>query len=439
MPPAESFAADIAWPLGGFFLLGAAANLVVAWRAWRRGARGRAGLWLGVAAVFAYGACRAAAGVPPQLPEAVKHALNALATPAAVTLGSAALLAGCYLARRRLVVPCVAWAALCASLLLLGLSAADPHFAALVLAPDHIAIVGMVYLLGLFTWVAAAQAVENDRRAAEGRPPVEKEDREREKVLVWPDLVYTELICAVLVGVLLLAWSLAVPAPLEGPADPMVTPNPAKAPWYFVGLQELLVYADAWYAGVVVPCLIVLGLMAIPYLDRNPEGSGYYAIRPRRFAYLVFQFGFLQLWILLILVGMFLRGPDWESFGPFEPREPRHAEAAVGVRLSEAFWEGLVGREAPQPARGASGIARFGAVLWREVPGVVVLGLYFLAVPPLLGRTWLAGLRERLGRARYAVAVVLLLFMLTLPLKMLLRWTFGLSYILTMPEYLLNF
>ena len=101
-----------------------------------------------------------------------------------------------------------------------------------------------------------------------------------------------------------------------------LTPNPSKAPWYFVGLQELLTYSDAWNVGVVVPALAILGLMAIPYLDRNPTGSGYYSIRGRRFACFVFLFGFLQLWILPILIGTFLRGPNWSYFGLYEVRDP---------------------------------------------------------------------------------------------------------------------
>ena len=116
-------------------------------------------------------------------------------------------------------------------------------------------------------------------------------------MLVWPDLVYIELICMVLVTAGLIVWSLLLRAPLEEPANPVITPNPAKAPWYFLGLQEMLVFFDASIAGVTYPALIILGLCAIPYLDMNPRGNGYYTIAERKFAYVVFQFGFLQLWI----------------------------------------------------------------------------------------------------------------------------------------------
>ena len=60
--------------------------------------------------------------------------------------------------------------------------------------------------------------------------------------------------------------------------------NPSKAPWYFLGLQEMLVYFDPWIAGVVMPSIIMIGLMVFPYVDSNPLGNGYYTYRQRRFA-----------------------------------------------------------------------------------------------------------------------------------------------------------
>ncbi|MGC3968100.1 MAG: hypothetical protein QM775_12235 [Pirellulales bacterium] len=76
----------------------------------------------------------------------------------------------------------------------------------------------------------------------------------------------------------MLVWALALQAPLEEPASSVKTPNPSKAPWYFLGLQEMLVYYDPWYAGVVLPSIVVFGLMAIPFLDFNKAGNGYYTI-----------------------------------------------------------------------------------------------------------------------------------------------------------------
>ncbi len=424
----------------GLYLTAGVVNVAAAVHVWRRGSRRRwAVAWLVVAGGFATLAWLTFGGSPlVVMPEAVKRTLDAALGPATFSLACFAALLALYWGRRFFVRPAVAWAGLNGSLLFLGLSLTDAEFAAIVGKPDNVPIVAMVYLLGFFTWLAAAQAVENDRKAQQGSAPSEKQLGG--KVFVWPDLVYTELICMVLVTVVLLVWSLALKAPLEQPANPVVTPNPSKAPWYFLGLQELLIYSDAWNVGIVVPCLIVLGLMAVPYLDVNPRGSGYYTIRQRRFAYLVFQFGFLQLWVLLILIGTFMRGPNWSFFGLYEVRDPHKLEVLQNVKLSECFWETIVGREqVPEVPADGRAFVRLAHIAWREIAGLVLMGLYFVGLPPLLGRTALRGLRQQVGLGRYTLMVLLLLMMATLPLKMFLRWAFNLSYVVSIPEYLLNF
>src|SRR5437773_346033 len=97
-----------------------------------------------------------------------------------------------------------------------------------------------------------------------------------DKIHTWPHLVRNEFLISIGIILLLIVWSLLVDAPLEEPANPTRTPNPSKAPWYFLGLQEMLVFFDPWHAGVVLPTFIILGLMVIPYLDINPAGNGYY-------------------------------------------------------------------------------------------------------------------------------------------------------------------
>ncbi len=108
------------------------------------------------------------------------------------------------------------------------------------------------------------------------------------------------MLVAMIVVAGLLLWSVLLDAPLEEHANPNLTPNPAKAPWYFLGLQEMLLYFDPWIAGVALPGLIIVGLIALPYLDINPKGNGYFSFSERRYAILIFCFGFLFLWILLI-------------------------------------------------------------------------------------------------------------------------------------------
>src|ERR1700694_6065816 len=129
-----------------------------------------------------------------------------------------------------------------------------------------------------------------------------------DKVHTWPYLVRAEFIAGCVLLLVLLVWSITVDAPMEDPANPTKTPNPSKAPWYFLGLQEMLVYFDPWIAGVVLPSLIIVGLMVIPYIDTNPKGNGYFTFKERKVEITLFLFGFLILWVTLVMLGTFLRG-----------------------------------------------------------------------------------------------------------------------------------
>jgi hypothetical protein len=193
-------------------------------------------------------------------------------------------------------------------------------------APDNVPIVAMLFLVPFFTWLGIKQAVANDRliEELESDPKLAKTHHRKvepwrpgwaREVHVWPYLVRVEFLATVIVTVILFVWSITLNAPLEEPANPNLTMNPSKAPWYFLGLQEMLVYFDPWIAGVVMPSIIMVGLMVFPYVDSNPLGNGYYTLRQRRFALWMFGAGFLQ-WILLIVIGTFIRGPGWIWFWP---------------------------------------------------------------------------------------------------------------------------
>jgi hypothetical protein len=138
-----------------------------------------------------------------------------------------------------------------------------------------------------------------------------------EKVEVWPNLVKREYIAAAACLLFILVWSILMNAPLDTIANPNVTPNPSKAPWYFVGLQELLVYFDPWIAGVILPNLIIVGLMAIPYIDTNPKGVGVYNWKERPFANSLFMLG-VSMWFILIYIGYACRGPNFFWYWPWE-------------------------------------------------------------------------------------------------------------------------
>jgi hypothetical protein len=193
-------------------------------------------------------------------------------------------------------------------------------------APDNVPIVAMLFLVPIFTWMGIKQSLANDRliKELEQDPKLAKTHHRKaepwrpgwaRELHVWPYLVRIEFLVAVIVTVILFVWSITLNAPLEEPANPNLTMNPSKAPWYFLGLQEMLVYFDPWIAGVVMPSIIMVGLMVFPYVDSNPLGNGYYTLRQRRFAVSMFGIGFLQ-WILLIVIGTFIRGPGWIWFWP---------------------------------------------------------------------------------------------------------------------------
>jgi hypothetical protein len=397
-------------------------------------------LWTVVAVVYVLLAALAAGGnleTMPQMPQWFRDLANASSKATIYSIGTTAVLAVLYIFRAWFVRPTVAWTIWNLMLLFLGLSMPDPNFYAIVAKPDNVPIVALVFLLAFFTWIATYRAVANDRRKEEGLPPVEKLDDE--KVLVWPDLVYTEMICMIALSALLIFWAIWLQAPLEEPASSVKTPNPSKAPWYFLGLQEMLVYYDPWMAGVVLPSLIIVGLMAIPYIDFNKRGNGYYTIKERRFAYIVFQLGFLELWVTLIVLGTLLRGPNWNFFGPYEYWDAHKVEALTNVNLSDMFWMSLMQKSLPVAPPNSTWYVQLGYILQREWLGIALVLGYFIALPPLMAVTVFRGFYRRMGFIRYMVLANLLLFMMALPIKMVLRWTINLKYLIAIPEYFLNF
>ncbi len=300
----------------------------------------------------------------------------------------------------------------------------DPNFRLIITKPDNVPIVGLIFLLVFFVWYGMREGVLNDRRIAAGQGPIEKAESDR--VWVWPDLVYTELISLIVCSVILIVWSILLKAPLEQPANRALTPNPSKAPWYFLGLQEMLVYFDPWLAGVVLPSLIIVGLICIPYIDKNPKGNGYYTFKERKAEVTLFLFGFAILWVSLIVLGTFLRGPNWNFFGPFEFWDIHKLEALTNVNLSDYIWVRALRTGLPTN--------------WfiREIFGIVLVLAYVFVVPVALGKSWFKKYYEKLGAPRYYVGAFLFIMMMALPIKMLLRWLINLKYIVAIPEFFFN-
>jgi menaquinol-cytochrome c reductase cytochrome b/c subunit len=138
------------------------------------------------------------------------------------------------------------------------------------------------------------------------------EARQEDKVNVWPHLLLREAVAAFAMFAFVTVFSMVVNAPLRELANSNLTPNPSKAPWYFLGLQELLRYFHPMVAGVTIPGIALLALMATPYFDKNPS------MRPenRKLAILMFTM-FMMFWAILVLSGSFFRGPSFEWVWPW--------------------------------------------------------------------------------------------------------------------------
>lgn len=357
--------------------------------------------------------------------ETFKETVNTFSSPVTIFTG-AVLLFGLLVAFPKFFTSTpVASLLLFLVLAFFGVGLTDAHFRTIVSTPDNVPIVGMLFIFGYFTWFALRKAVDNDERLAAGKPTREKEEAE-EKVMVFPYLIYIEFVAALFYSILLVLWSLFLKAPLEDPANPSVSPNPSKAPWYFLGLQEMLVYYDPWIAGVLLPTMIILGLCAIPYIDNDPKASGFYSYKGRRRGVIIFLFGFWILWVLLIIVGTFLRGPNWNFFGPFEKWDVHKLVPLVNVNLSEFVFIKWLGAGLPRQ--------------WylRELPGIFLLLIYFTLPTFVLAKTVFKKFVAAYGGVRFSIYMILLLTMVALPIKMYLRWAFNLKYLVAIPEYFFN-
>ena len=238
-----------------------------------------------------------------------------------------------------------------------------------------------------------------------------------DKIYTWPHLVRGEFLVMLFVLVAMTLWSLLVDAPLEEPANPARTPNPSKAPWYFLGLQEMLVYFDPWYAGVVLPTFIIIGLMVIPFIDINTKGNGYYTFKDRKWEIMTFILGFHVLWVVTIIIGTFFRGPGWNLFWPWQRWDPHKVVALTNVDLP--YLVGL---------RDYWVMAGFGLTLVLFY-FIFSLWLFYKWIIWVKGKEFMI----RWGAVRFAITAFLFVTMMALPVKMFLRLVFNIKYIMVTP------
>ena len=190
--------------------------------------------------------------------------------------------------------------------------------------PDNVPIFGVMILIPFYTWYALRQAFANDRLIAqlEADPEMAKTHHRKtfpfkkgwaREVHVWPFLLRIEFLAAVIVTAILMVWSIALDAPLEEPANPTLTMNPSKAPWYFLGLQELLTMFHPMVAGVTIPGMGIFLLIMAPFIDKNPSNKPEH----RKFAISLMTVH-LMFWAVLVMIGSFFRGPGFNFVFPWE-------------------------------------------------------------------------------------------------------------------------
>lgn len=297
--------------------------------------------------------------------------------------------------------------------------------------PDNVPIVLLILVIPFYAWYGFRQALANDRLIdrLEADPEMAKTHHRKtqpwkpgwaREVQVWPYLLRMEFLVAIIVTFILMVWSITLDAPLEEPANPSLTMNPAKAPWYFLGLQEMLVYFDPWMAGVVLPTLILVGLMVIPYMDTNPLGNGYYTYKQRKFAIWAFCFGFIVLWLSMVVIGTFIRGPGWIWFWPGQTWDHNKLIFEANRDLPDMF-----------------GIT---SMLGKSLFGAAVVGLFALVTALGVHKlfTWNAFNRKiysRMSLIQYVLLQFFLVTMMLLPAKMVARLLFRIKYVWVTPWF----
>lgn len=310
------------------------------------------------------------------------------------------------------------------------------------------------------------------------------------KMFVWPHYIIPTSLVLVASTVVVVLMSILFNAPLEEVANPALTPNPSKAAWYFVGLQEMLVYFDPWIAGVLLPGVIIIGLMLVPYVDPTVTGIGNYPLskkawKERPFAMTVFTFGFIT-WFIFILIGQFIRGPNQQWYWPWENRAIEKTgqarlyitadvwlrclvsgEVAPGltkeqITQKQVSEEKLVCSERKESgAKAAAGAKGNGEPMptatvtlvpdpytpmktdLKKHPGwwitsqplgwILLLGFYVLGlwVPARLSPKLVA----MAGPVRYGIVMVLLLSLVGVWAKIFVRLIFGIKYIVETPWF----
>ena len=197
------------------------------------------------------------------------------------------------------------------------------HFWVQLSKPDNVPMPILLVMTVVYMFMSFRQAYRNDKIIArlEANPALAAKHHRKwepyhkswaKRLHVWPYLLRIEFIGALFVFIFLMLWSLAFNAPLEEPANPAFTPNPSKAPWYFLGLQEMLTMFHPQVAGVMLPGMGLFVLGMAPFVDKNPSNKP----EDRKFAIALYTVN-MMFWATLVMIGSFFRGPGFNFVFPW--------------------------------------------------------------------------------------------------------------------------
>ncbi len=255
----------------------------------------------------------------------------------------------------------------------------------IVSAPDNVPIVALLFLIPFYIWYAFRQAFANDELIAklEADPAAAKtahrktqpyQPKWEREVHTWPYLMRVEFVAAILVTVLLMVWSLTLSAPLEEPSNPNVTMNPAKAPWYFLGL-----------AGDAGLFRSLDGRRGHAHADhRRLDGHTLYRresfgqwllhLQAAQIRHLdVSASAFIGLWVVMIIIGTFIRGPGWMWFWPTQTWDAQAVQFAVNRNLDQIFSMNGSWLAHVMPAANRDYAPILGANYFRDIPDRVCI------------------------------------------------------------------
>lgn len=284
-------------------------------------------------------------------------------------------------------------------------------------APDFFAALLLLVLIGVAIWLSLSHW-----RRCRREQPIEDTSRptaqaEPEQVTSWPYLLRIELLATLLIILLVSWWAILGRLPIDAPMDPEVTPPIAKAPWFFVGVQELLHYFDAWLAGVMLPLIIVVGLCALPYLtstssheENTQQLSKWSSRRPTVIAGALLLF----VWLFLIVVGLFFRGENW---------------------LWRPVWHwGQLVELQPVRMRSLAQLLHLSGRVGEIVEGLLVVGP-FIALAAFWPRLKKLPWAKARGFARYYLSGALLIILSGVVFKIIALYLFGVRYFWVTPWF----